>query len=122
MSIPEFSPVPPDGTNRDSRPTNVRWVIFGLASLASYINYVHRYSWGVIKPYLLEDGVITAPLKGVNLIGNGPDVLRKVDMLGNDYEVSDGIWTCGKEGQSVPVGVGTPSVRISAITVGGTEA
>ena len=59
MSIPEFSPVPPDGTNRDSRPTNVRWVIFGLASLASYINYVHRYSWGVIKPYLLEDGVIT---------------------------------------------------------------
>jgi TldD protein len=58
----------------------------------------------------------------VNLIGNGPEAMRKVDMLGNDYELSDGIWTCGKDGQSVPVGVGTPSVRIGAITVGGTQA
>src|ERR1700690_2432708 len=55
--------------------------------------------------YLSEDGKLTAPLKGVNLIGNGPDVLRNVTMLGNDLRTSDGIWTCGKDGQSVPVGV-----------------
>ncbi|HTJ41183.1 MAG TPA: metallopeptidase TldD-related protein [Kofleriaceae bacterium] len=80
------------------------------------------FVFSLTESYLIEDGKITAPLKGVNLIGNGPDVLRKVDMLGNDYELSDGIWTCGKDGQSVPVGVGTPTVRISKITVGGTKA
>ena len=53
--------------------------------------------------------------------GNGPDVLRNVVMLGNDVEISDGIWTCGKDGQSVPVGVGCPTIKISAITVGGTK-
>ena len=57
----------------------------------------------------------------MNLIGNGPEVLRKVSMLGNDVEVSDGIWTCGKDGQSVPVGVGCPTVKIASITVGGTR-
>ena len=80
------------------------------------------FVFSLTESYLIEDGKLTAPLKGVNLIGNGPDVLRKVDMLGNDFELSDGIWTCGKDGQSVPVGVGTPTVRIAAITVGGTQA
>jgi TldD protein len=80
------------------------------------------FVFSLTESYLIEDGKLTAPLKGVNLIGNGPEVLRKVDMLGTDYELSDGIWTCGKDGQSVPVGVATPSVRISAITVGGTKA
>lgn len=79
------------------------------------------FVFSLTESYLIEDGKITAPLKGVNLIGNGPDVLRKVDMLGRDYELSDGIWTCGKDGQSVPVGVGTPTVRIASITVGGTQ-
>ncbi|HEY8145262.1 MAG TPA: metallopeptidase TldD-related protein, partial [Kofleriaceae bacterium] len=95
--------------------------------------YARRFSGGQVnisngdfvfsltESYLIEDGKLTAPLKGVNLIGNGPDVLRHVTMLGNDYQLSDGIWTCGKEGQSVPVGVGTPSVKIDKITVGGTE-
>jgi TldD protein len=80
------------------------------------------FVFSLTESYLIEDGKITAPLKGVNLIGNGPDVLRKVDMLGSDYELSDGIWTCGKDGQSVPVGVGTPSLRIAKITVGGNQA
>jgi TldD protein len=80
------------------------------------------FVFSLTEGYLIEDGKITAPLKGVNLIGNGPDVLTKVAMLGNDFELSDGIWTCGKDGQSVPVGVGTPTVKISAITVGGTKA
>lgn len=96
--------------------------------------YAKRFSGGQVnisngdfvfslsESYLIEDGVLTAPLKGVNLIGNGPDVLRRVDMLGSDFELSDGIWTCGKDGQSVPVNVGTPTVRIASITVGGTQA
>jgi len=79
------------------------------------------FVFSLTESYLIEDGKLTPPLKGVNLIGNGPEVLRKVDMVASDFEISDGIWTCGKEGQSVPVGVGTPTVRISAITVGGTE-
>jgi TldD protein len=79
------------------------------------------FVFSLTESYLVEDGKITAPLKGVNLIGNGPEVLRKVVMLGNDVETSDGIWTCGKDGQSVPVGVGCPTIKISAITVGGTR-
>ena len=79
------------------------------------------FVFSLTEAYLIEDGKLTAPLKGVNLIGNGPDVLGKVDMLGADVELSNGIWTCGKEGQSVPVGVGCPTVRVGAITVGGTK-
>lgn len=80
------------------------------------------FVFSLTEGYLIEDGKLTAPLKGVNLIGNGPDVLRNVVMLGNDFQRSDGIWTCGKDGQSVPVGVGTPTIKISEITVGGTKA
>ncbi len=80
------------------------------------------FVFSLTESYLIEDGKLTAPLKGVNLIGNGPEVLREVDMLGSDYELSDGMWTCGKDGQSVPVGVATPTVRIAKITVGGTKA
>jgi TldD protein len=79
------------------------------------------FVFSLTEGYLIEDGKITAPLKGVNLIGNGPDVMRKVVMLGNDFDTSDGIWTCGKDGQSVPVGVGCPTVKISSVTVGGTQ-
>ena len=80
------------------------------------------FVFSLTESYLIEDGKLTAPLKDTTLIGNGPDVLRKVTMLGNDFQLSDGIWTCGKEGQSVPVGIGTPTVKIAAITVGGTRA
>lgn len=79
------------------------------------------FVFSLTEGYLVEDGKITAPLKGVNLIGNGPEVMRRVSMLGNDLETSDGIWTCGKDGQSVPVGVGCPTIKISAMTVGGTQ-
>lgn len=78
------------------------------------------FVFGVNEGYLIEDGHITAPLRNVTLIGNGPDVMTKVVMVGNDLAHSDGMWTCGKLGQSVPVGVGTPTVKISDITVGGT--
>jgi TldD protein len=79
------------------------------------------FVFSLTESYLIENGRITAPLKGVNLIGNGPETLRDVVMLGHDVGVSDGIWTCGKDGQSVPVGVGCPTVKISKITVGGTQ-
>jgi TldD protein len=79
------------------------------------------FVFSLTEGYLIENGEITAPLKGVNLIGNGPDAMRKVVMLGHDFEVSDGIWTCGKEGQSVPVGVGCPTIKIASMTVGGTQ-
>ena len=79
------------------------------------------FVFSLTEGYLIEDGKITAPLKGVNLIGNGPDVMTKVTALGHDMVTSDGIWTCGKEGQSVPVGVGCPTVKISGMTVGGTQ-
>jgi TldD protein len=79
------------------------------------------FVFSLTESYLIEDGKLTAPLKGVNLIGNGPEVLRRVSMVGSDFRLSDGTWTCGKDGQSVPVGIGTPTVKISEITVGGTK-
>jgi TldD protein len=80
------------------------------------------FVFSLTESYLIEDGKLTAPLKGVNLIGNGPEVLRQVSMVANDFKLSDGTWTCGKDGQSVPVGIGTPTVKIAQITVGGTRA
>lgn len=73
------------------------------------------------EAYLIEDGKITTPVKGATLVGNGPDVMTKVAMVGNDLEFTDGGWTCGKNGQSIPVGMGTPTVKVSEITVGGTK-
>jgi TldD protein len=69
--------------------------------------------------YLIEDGKLTRPIKDTNIIGNGPEVLTRTDMVGNDFAFDEGGWTCGKDGQSVPVSLGMPTVRISAITVGG---
>ncbi len=79
------------------------------------------FVFSVTEAYMIENGKIGAPIRDVNLIGNGPDVLSKVTMVGSDYQLSDGRWTCGKDGQSVPVGVGLPTVLVSGITVGGTN-
>lgn len=79
------------------------------------------FVFGMLEAYLIEDGKITAPLREGNLIGNGPEVLTRIDMLGNDFAMgSPG--TCGKDGQGVPVGDGTPTLRVTALTVGGTAA
>jgi TldD protein len=75
----------------------------------------------VTEGYLIEDGKLTAPLKGLSLIGNGPDVMTKVEMVGNDLAFSDSGWACGKRGQSVPVGMGMPTTKVAEITVGGTK-
>jgi TldD protein len=79
------------------------------------------FVFSVTEGYLIEDGHVTAPIRNVNLIGNGPDVLTKVSAVGHDFKLSDGRWTCGKDGQSVPVGVGIPTVLVSGMTVGGTR-
>lgn len=78
------------------------------------------FVFSLTEGYLIEDGKITMPLKGVNLIGNGPTAMGTVSMVGHDLKMSDGMWTCGKNGQSVPVGVGMPTVRLDELTVGGT--
>jgi len=79
------------------------------------------FVFSVTEGYMIEDGKITQPIRNVNLIGNGPDVLTKVSAVGHDFKLSDGRWTCGKDGQSVPVGVGIPTTLISGMTVGGTN-
>lgn len=79
------------------------------------------FVFSLTEGYLIEEGRLTAPLKGVNLIGNGPEAMGRVTMLGHDFAVSDGMWTCGKDGQSVPVGVGCPTMKVSSMTVGGTS-
>jgi TldD protein len=77
------------------------------------------FTFYVKNGYLIEDGKITKPIKDVNIIGNGPKVLELIDMVGNDLKIDEGGWTCGKDGQSVPVSQGLPTVRVSSITVGG---
>ncbi|MDD5299859.1 MAG: metalloprotease TldD [Gallionella sp.] len=79
-----------------------------------------KFVFSTTEAYLIEDGKITHPVKGATLIGNGPDVLTRISMIGNDMALDPGVGTCGKEGQSVPVGVGQPTVRIDRLTVGGT--
>ena len=81
-----------------------------------------KFVFSASEAYLIEDGKITSPVKGATLIGNGPDVLTKVSMVGNDLQLDQGVGTCGKEGQSVPVGVGQPTLKIDGLTVGGTHA
>ncbi|MBL8447946.1 MAG: metalloprotease TldD [Zoogloeaceae bacterium] len=79
-----------------------------------------KFVFSTAEAYLIEDGKVTRPVKGATLIGNGPDALTRVSMIGNDMALDTGVGTCGKEGQSVPVGVGQPTLRIDGLTVGGT--
>jgi TldD protein len=80
-----------------------------------------KFVFSASEAYLIEDGKITRPVKGATLVGNGPDVLTKVSMVGNDLQLDSGVGTCGKEGQSVPVGVGQPTLKVDHLTVGGTK-
>lgn len=80
-----------------------------------------QFVFSASEAYLIENGKITVPVKGVMLIGNGPDVMKKISMIGNDLALDQGIGVCGKEGQSVPVGLGQPTLKIDSLTVGGTD-
>jgi TldD protein len=79
-----------------------------------------KFVFTASEAYLIEDGVVTAPVKGATLIGNGPEALKYVSMVGNDLALDEGVGTCGKAGQSVPVGVGMPTIKLDRMTVGGT--
>jgi TldD protein len=79
-----------------------------------------KFVFSMSEAYLIEDGKVTAPVKGATLIGSGPDAMNQVSMIGNDMRLDPGVGTCGKDGQSVPVGVGQPTLRIDGLTVGGT--
>ena len=79
-----------------------------------------KFVFSASEAYLIEDGKVTTPVKGATLIGNGPDALTKITMVGNDLALDPGVGTCGKNGQGVPVGVGQPTLKLSALTVGGT--
>jgi TldD protein len=79
-----------------------------------------KFVFAASEAYMIEDGQVTAPIKGATLIGNGPDVLTRVSMVGNDLKLDEGVGTCGKDGQAVPVGVGIPTIKIDRLTVGGT--
>jgi TldD protein len=81
-----------------------------------------KFVFSATEAYLIEDGQVTRPVKGATLIGNGPEAMTRVSMVGNDLALDEGIGTCGKDGQSVPVGVGMPTIKIDAMTVGGTQA
>jgi TldD protein len=80
-----------------------------------------KFVFSASEAYLIEDGRVTAPVKGATLVGNGPDALTRVTRVGRDLALDEGVGTCGKDGQSVPVGVGLPTIRIDGITVGGTQ-
>jgi len=73
------------------------------------------------EAYLIEDGKITQPVKGATLIGSGPEAMQTISMVGNDMKLDSGVGVCGKEGQSVPVGVGQPTLKMDALTVGGVQ-
>jgi len=81
-----------------------------------------KFVFSASEAYLIENGRITAPVKGATLVGNGPEAMNHISMVGNDLELDWGVGTCGKEGQSVPVGVGQPTLKIDRLTVGGTAA
>ncbi len=80
-----------------------------------------KFVFSTSEAYLIEDGKVTAPVRGATLVGNGPDALTRVTAVGNDLEIDSGVGVCGKDGQSVPVGVGLPTIKISEMTVGGTK-
>jgi TldD protein len=80
-----------------------------------------RFVFSASEAYMIEGGKVTRPVRGATLIGNGPNVMNRVSMVGNDLKLDAGIGVCGKEGQSVPVGVGQPTLRIDGLTVGGTR-
>jgi TldD protein len=81
-----------------------------------------KFVFSCTEAYMIENGKLGAPVKGATIIGNGPDVLTRVSMIGNDMELDPGVGTCGKDGQGVPVGVGQPTLLIDNLTVGGTAA
>jgi TldD protein len=80
-----------------------------------------KFVFSASEAYLIENGKVTRPVRGATLIGSGPEVMNRVSMVGDDLKLDAGVGVCGKDGQSVPVGVGQPTLRIDSLTVGGTQ-
>ncbi|MBI4608442.1 MAG: metalloprotease TldD [Candidatus Rokubacteria bacterium] len=103
----------------------IRSVAYGLYAVAFGGGQVDitngKFVFSASEAYLIEGGRVTAPVKGATLVGNGPEVLTRVSRVGHDLKLDEGVGTCGKDGQSVPVGVGLPTIRVDGITVGGTD-
>jgi Predicted Zn-dependent proteases and their inactivated homologs len=79
-----------------------------------------KFVFSASEAYMIEDGKVKNSVKGATLIGNGPDAMNKISMIGNDMKLDEGVGTCGKDGQGVPVGVGQPTLKMNGVTVGGT--
>jgi TldD protein len=113
----------PGDSTREEIIRSVRRGLYAVSFGGGQVDITNgKFVFSASEAYLIEDGKVTRPVKGATLIGNGPDVLTRVAMVGNDLALDSGIGTCGKDGQSVPVGVGLPTIRIDGITVGGTAA
>lgn len=110
---------------RDDPEEIIRSVSYGLYAVAFGGGQVDitngKFVFSASEAYLIEGGKLTAPVKGATLIGNGPEVLKRVTRVGHDLKLDEGIGTCGKDGQSIPVGVGLPTIRVDGMTVGGTQ-
>jgi TldD protein len=112
----------PGDSTREEIIRSVRHGLYAVSFGGGQVDITNgKFVFSASEAYLIEDGQVTRPVKGATLIGNGPDVLTRVSMVGNDLALDAGIGTCGKDGQSVPVGVGLPTIRIDGITVGGTH-
>jgi TldD protein len=100
---------------------SVKYGVYAANSGGGQVDITNgKFVFSASEAYLIENGIITSPLKNATLIGNGPDVLTKVSMVGSDLQLDEGVGTCGKDGQSVPVGVGIPTLKVDRLTVGGT--
>src|ERR1700730_8438352 len=112
----------PGESTREEIVKSVKRGLFAVSFGGGQVDITNgKFVFSASEAYLIENGEVTKPVKGATLIGNGPDVLTRVTMVGNDLALDSGIGTCGKDGQSVPVGVGLPTIRIDGITVGGTS-
>ncbi|MEW6129243.1 MAG: metalloprotease TldD [Acidobacteriota bacterium] len=113
-------------SGQDTREEIIRSVKFGLYAVqfgGGQVDITNgEFAFSASEAYLIEDGKVTAPVKGATLRGSGPESLKKVTAVGNDLALDEGVGVCGKEGQQVPVGVGLPTIKISGMTVGGTKA
>jgi TldD protein len=101
---------------------SVRYGLYAVAFGGGQVDITSgKFVFSASEAYLIEDGKVTRPVRGATLIGNGPDVLTRATMVGSDLKLDEGIGSCGKEGQTVPVGVGLPTLKVSGLTVGGTN-
>jgi TldD protein len=111
------------GSSKDEMIASVKNGLYAVNFGGGQVDIVSgKFVFSASEAYLIENGRITAPVKGATLIGNGPDALTKVEMVGGDMALDPGIGTCGKNGQGVPVGVGQPTLKMRGLTVGGTAA